>query len=295
MSALVLLALGGMLIAGGVVLLLFQLRPAPPHLSASLAQLVAAPARAAVTRPAARTGNRATRLPANITRIAGRYTGASDADLRILEMDRAQLAARAVLGGVAGLLVPASLAAALSVVGHVSPALPALFALLIAVVGWLLPGYLVRQRAARARQQMRDIVPAFATEVRMRRGAGSAPEDAMKEACRGWRAWQLQMIYAEIQRAQLANHSQWSALHELGESLQVAELRDLADIMTGAGDGAAVIATLDAEVRNLRHAQLAEDKAEAKNRTERLVQPGLMLLAGYILMLLIPPMMRVFG
>jgi Flp pilus assembly protein TadB len=306
MTALVPIALGGMLITGGLVLLGLQLRPAPPQLSASLAQLVAKPPDSGESRASSsaadgvRSGQAQRRwlsrlLPAGVRDGAARYLGAGDADLEILELDRAALLGRALLGGLAGLILPALAAALLAVVGHVSPAAPALIALFLAVFGWLLPGYLARQHAARRRGELVEVLPDFVTLVLLRRGVGAAPEQAMKDACRGRQAWMLRLMYAEIQRAQLANTAAWDGLHRLGERLGVAELRDFADTMSSAGDGAAVVSTLQAAVTSLRHARLTRDQAVAKKRTEQLVAPGLLLLAGYIAMLFIPALMRVFG
>jgi len=98
-----------------------------------------------------------------------------------------------------------------------------------------------------------------------------------------------------VLRAELGGEQPWDALRRLGARLGVEELRALADIVSTAADGAAVFDTLLAEARNLHHAELAAQQAEANATSERLIQPIALLAIGFVLLLLVPPLLRLFN
>src|SRR6516225_4994951 len=110
MSPLAVIAFGGMLAAAGLVLAVMSLRPAPPRLSAVLAQLSAAPAPAGeAPTPRAHLAGRWSWLPTPAARLIESHLGVTDADLEILNMTRAQLAAQKLTRAGVGLLMPSVL------------------------------------------------------------------------------------------------------------------------------------------------------------------------------------------
>jgi tight adherence protein C len=295
MTPLALITFGGMLIAVGIVLGVLALRPAPPQLSAALAQLTAAPASMTAI-PVTAAPDRWGWLPAPMARFIEGHVGVSDADLAIVDMTCAQLAARKVSRAGFGLLLPAFTTALLALIGAAPPfVLPAGFALALAIILWITPSSEVKTKASKARAQFRAALRSFLTLIAQERAARGSPTEALEESSRTWQAWSFQVIHTEVLRAELAGEQPWDALRSLGARLGVEELRALADIVSTAADGAAVFDTLLAEARNLHHAQLAAQQAEANATSERLIQPIALLAIGFVLLLLVPPLLRLFN
>lgn len=294
MSPLSLVTFGGMLVAAGLVAAVAALRPAPPKLSVALARLNAPSAvsnAAPVTLP-----GRWTWLPAPAAQFVTGHIGVSDEDLAILNLERPQLVAMKLTRTAAGLLAPSVVAVLLSLGGHPPVfVLPLGSTLLLAVVLWLVPSGRVRKRAARARGQFRAALRAYLKLVAQERAARGSPTEALEEASRGWQAWPFGLIHTEVLRAELSGQQPWLALRELGTRLGVAELRNMAEIVSTAADGAAVFDTLLAEARNLHHAELSMQRAEANATSERLIQPIGLLAFGFVVMLLIPPLLRLYA
>ena len=108
-------------------------------------------------------------------------------------------------------------------------------------------------------------------------------------------AWPFQLIHTEVLRAELAGDPPWDALRELGDpSRRRANCATTAEIVSTAADGAAVFDTLLAEARSLHHAELAAQQARANAASERLIQPLALLAFGFVLIILIPPLLRLF-
>ena len=299
MTALSAIVIGGMLVALGIVVGVHTLRPAPPQLAAALTQL----------RPTRPVGPAATTLlpetmrerfiallPTQGRTFLERHIGARDADLAILDLTRSQLLARMISGASAGLLLPPVAAAALAVVGMpLTAPLPAAAGLGLAMVLWWVPVRRVRTNAIRSRTQFTAALRAFLTLVAQERAARGSPVEALEEASRPWQGWPFRMIHSEVLRAELAGDTPWDALRTLGHRLGIDELRVLADVVATAADGAAVFDTLLAEARTLHHSELAAQHASANATSERLVQPLALLAIGFVLLVLIPPLLRLFG
>jgi hypothetical protein len=296
MSPLAVIAFGGMIAAGGLVLAVMTLRPAPPRLSAVLAQLSAAPTTGGETStPRARLDGRWAWLPTPVAHFVESHLGVSDADLEILNMTRAQLAGQKLTRAGVGLLMPTVLTVLISLTGKPPPIiLPAGFAVILAAVLWISASTEVTRKAARARAEFRAALRAFLQLVAQERAARGSPTEALEEASRGWHSWAYQLIHAEVLRAELAGQQPWTALRQMGTRLGVEELRGLAEIVATAADGAAVFDTLLAEARNLHHGELAAHQASENAASERLIQPLGLLAFGFVLLIIIPPLLRLF-
>jgi len=288
-----LIAAGGMLVGAGLVLGVWAVRPAPPQLSAALAQLSTQPSSRALVSVAA--DRPSGWLPLPLMRLAGRYLGVSDADLEITGWTRPQLAARKVFLALAGLLMPAVLTAALAITGSTPPLVfPAAFSLIIGGGLWAAPSQEIKTKAARARTEFRAALRVFLTLVGLERQARGSPTEALEEASREWRSWPFRLMHAEILRAELAGQQPWDGLRQLGDRLEVQELRNLADIVSTAADGAAIFDTLLAESRSLQHRYLTDEEAAANAASERLVQPVALLAISFMMLVLAPAVLRLF-
>ena len=295
MNPLGVITAGGMLTTAGAVRVVAALRPAPPKLSAALAQLVATPTIGDRPTPAPQPVRGWGVLPGPVTRFVHAHVGVPDADLQILGSTRPQLAATKLTRAATGLVAPTLLTTLLTVTGARPPLLfPVAFTLILTGALWVGPSNDVRKNAARARAEFRAALRAFLKLVAQERAARGSPTEALEEASRGWRGWPYRLIHTEVLRAELAGQQPWHALAALGQRLGVPELRSLADIVATAADGAAVFDTLLAEARTLHHAELSAHRAEANAASERLIQPIGLLAFGFVVMILIPPVLRLF-
>jgi hypothetical protein len=234
-------------------------------------------------------------LPEPVVQAIEARLGVTDADLAILDMSRAQLAARILSGAGAGLLAPSIMTAALALAGALpSLVLPAGFAIGLAITLWLTPARQVRLKAGRARAEFTAALRAFLTLVAQERAARGSPTEALEESSRLWQSWPFRLIHTEVLRAELAGDTPWNALRALGTRLGVEELNNLADIVSTAAEGAAVFDTLLADARNLNHADLAADQARANAVSEQLIQPLALMAVGFFLLILVPPLLRLY-
>jgi hypothetical protein len=287
-----------MITAAGLVLAVAAVRPGAPKLSLVLAQLNhAAPAAAAPEGAQGSAGGRGhwwgAVLPAPVVSLAQRYLGASPEDLNILAISRAELAGRKAALALAGLLVPPVLAAVLVVAGlDISALAPAALSLGLALLGWVIPSRQVGDRAARARGEFLAALTAFLALVGLERQARGSPTEALEEASRISGAWPFVMIHTELLRAELAGQPPWDGLRDLGARIGVDQLRNLADIVAAAADGAAVFATLLAEAANLRNAELSDQQERAGVAGEQLTLPAIVLATGFIMLVLYPALTR---
>ncbi|SOC50039.1 type II secretion system protein F (GspF) [Blastococcus aggregatus] len=288
--------LAGMLIAGGLVLGVRALRPAPPSLVAALEQLAAEPTvRTAPSVPAS-IQNRWDWLPVPVARVLDGHLGVSDADLAIIGRTRAELAARKLTLALAGLLTPSLFGLVFVLVDVPVPfVLPAVVGLGIAVVGWFLPSAEAREAADKARVEFRSSLESFLTLVAGERRARGSVEQALEEAAEISGSMPFVRMRRAIRRAALSGRKPWGELRDLGEELQVVELRNLADIAAVAADGASVYNTLLASARTLRHAELSDARTEANQVSERMARPLALLVTGLTLFVLVPFMLRMFG
>ena len=296
MTGLQMAILGGLLVGCGLVLAVRSLRPAPPALAAALDQLSAEPARVAVTLPATSTRDRWDWLPTRFAGLIDGHLGVSDADLKIIGWSRAQLAARKLTLALAGLLAPTLLSVILLLGGlGAFAAFPVMVGIAIAAVAWLLPTQEAHELARKARLEFRTNLEFFLTLVAGERRARGSVEQALEEAVEISDSMPFVAMRRAIRRAMLSGQKPWRDLRVLGEELEVAELRNLADIAEVAADGAAVYNTLLATARTLRHAELSDARTEANEVSERMSRPLALLVFGLTAFVLVPFALRMFG
>lgn len=296
MTGVQLVILGGLLLAGGLVLAVRALRPAPPALAAALEQLSAEPAVVNSALPSTSTKDRWDWLPPRLAAALDGHLGVSNADLKIIGWTRSQLAARKLAFALAGLVAPAFLSVVLALVGLGAFAvLPLGVGVAAAAVLWMLPSQEAREAAVKARLEFRTNLEFFLTLVAGERRARGSVEQALEEAVEVSGSMPFVQMRRAIRRAALAGRKPWADLRALGEELEVSELRNLADIAEVAAGGAAVYNTLLASARTLRHAELSDQRAEANDISERMARPLAALVFGLTLFVLVPFMLRMLG
>ena len=296
MTALQLMGVGGMLATCGVVLAIRSLRPAPPALQAALAQLNA-PAATVHRTATPRLRGQWDWLPPSIAELLEDHLGVADADLRVLGWTRSQLAARKVALALAGLFTPPILTTTFLMLGiNVPFAIPVVAGLVLGGYLWTLPTAEAKEAAAKARAEFRDALDFFLDLIALERLVRGSVKEALEAAAEISGCAPFLRIDAVLKRSALAGQEPWNALRDLGDELDIEELRALGDIAAIAGDsGAKIYGTLLAAGRSLRHATLAEERAQANAASARMSMPVALLTIGLTMFVAVPLILRMIG
>lgn len=268
--------------------LVHLVRPAPPDLRATLAQLSdTSPLAGASKEPASAAS---TWIPEMVLTRARRHLGVQQQDLEILSIDREQLATRRVTGFIAGAACVPLIAAVISLLGFRLPfALPSAATVFGAWVGWRMPADRIAARAGTARAQFNEALTTYTGLVALERVSRGSPVEALEEAARVSSCWPFQMLHREIARAELAGQQPWEALGRLGTRIGSDQLSSMARVVDAAAtNGAAIFESLLAESRNMRAHALAEAQREAGATSERMVIPVTLCVFAFALLFALP-------
>ncbi|WP_239312244.1 type II secretion system F family protein [Frankia sp. Cj3] len=292
-----------MLLAVGVGVGLWALTvwlfPPRPSLEEVLARLDPSPAASAVpaAAPAEQDGwaVRAGRPFVGPLRAAGLPTTALWQDLAALGRSvEAHLAEKAT-AGLAGLLFPSVVGLAFAAGGRpFPPAVPVALALLLAVLGFLLPDLTVRAEANRQRRAFRHALSAYLSLIQVLLAGGAGVETALTDAATIGTGWPFVVIRRTLRTARETRVSPWAALGRLGADLQISELTELADAVALAGtEGARIRQSLDAKAAALRVRQAHDAEADANAATERMSIPGVLIAIGFIVFVFYPALTQI--
>jgi Flp pilus assembly protein TadB len=169
-------------------------------------------------------------------------------------------------------------------------------ALLGMVIGALVPSLNVAQEAKKRRRDFRHVVGSFLDLVAMNLAGGRGVPEALQSASRISDGWAMVRIRDTLEMARLQGATPWSALGQLGEDMQVDELRDMAAALAlVADDGAKVRDSLSARAASLRSRELSEIEGRAQARSQSMLVAQLLLAAGFLIFLTYPAVVRVLG
>ncbi|GAA0387944.1 type II secretion system protein [Acrocarpospora corrugata] len=235
------------------------------------------------------------------------------ADLTLLGKSFEGFLATKVLLAVSGLFAFPLLVGWLALMGWgVSLHVPFWSALLVSVVFFLLPDAQVRRDAAVRRRDFRHAVGAFLDLVAMNLAGGRGVPEALLMAvsvgspgsagANGSPAdepgsnWAMERIREALANARIVGITPWQALGQLGDEINVDELRDLsAALGLVADDGAKVRSSLTARSATLRRRELAEIEGKAGERSQSMLVAQLLLCAGFVIFLSYPAAMKMLG
>jgi len=295
MTAVVMVLLGAG-VGLGVLLTWRALAPRPPSIDAVLAGLarpgIAIDTAAPTTRDEFdRIGSTARRLVESL----GYDTERHHQELELVGRTPERHAFDKLLGAVAGLLVPNLAATALVVMGIPAPlGLIAIFSLVTAVAGFLLPDMLLRDEADKRRRAFRHTLSSYLDLVNVLLAGGAGIETALHAAADAGDGWGYQTIRAELRRARLTGQSPWDTFAQLDARLGINELAELAASVSLAGShGARIRASLAAKADTLRGHQVAETEAAAEAATERMTVPVAVLLFGFLVFIAYPAVVQI--
>lgn len=295
-GALQLLMLGGALIGAAGGLLLWRLMPSEPRLDDVLERLSPVTT-AARSRQAAATPSRVERLgqwglksmPASV------WTTTPTRELRLLQIPPARYHGEKVAFALGGLLLGPLAGAFLTLLGYSVPVtIPVLGSIALAVGGFFLPDYNVRDDAKKARREFSRALSSYLDLVALERASGSGPRQALEVAAEVGDSWVFQRLGEELARTRWSGVTPWESLTELSTELGLSELADLADIMRLSGeDGAQVWSNLRARSASMRTAMLNAEKAHSAEISERMTLPMSMLGMVFLAILITPALLRV--
>ncbi|MFC4057958.1 type II secretion system protein [Planomonospora corallina] len=320
------------LLAGGVLglglfLLVRALFPARPGLVTRLLALDAAregtdAPRVRLVLPDEEVGDLRRGLGERMARLyaaRGWEVRSARADLALLGKSFEGFLATKALLAASGLLAFPLLAGWLAVMGWgVSLTVPLWAALVVAVVFFFLPDLQIRRDAARMRRDFRHVVGAFLDLVAMNLAGGRGVPEALMMAVSVSTAgtagtaraagtagaadpgeganWAMARIREALGNARIVGITPWQALGQLGDEINVDELRDLsAALGLVADDGAKVRASLTARAATLRRRELAEVEGQAGERSQSMLVAQLLLCAGFVIFLSFPAAMKMLG
>jgi tight adherence protein C len=298
MTTVVVTALGSAL---GVIGVVVGLRPAPPSLRAALAELERHPRNDAPSSPMGRR-QASVRIDRYVgAKLAGMASERNDVRawlwplLAITGTSIDELCGEIVLGATVGFVLPGLWWMAVSAGGvHLSFSVPIWAGLVLGCGGGVLPVWVLRSKATRARRAARKVVGAFLNRVVLCLAGGMGIEGALYASAQIGEDDVSERILSALVLAQDAGEPPWGALDRLGRDLGVAELTELAAAVGLAGaEGARIRMTLAAKASSIRRHDLAEAESEANSVTERLFLPGVFLLIGFLLFIAYPAVARI--
>ncbi|GAA2012832.1 type II secretion system F family protein [Catenulispora yoronensis] len=219
------------------------------------------------------------------------------ADLAILDRSVEQFLATKLLLAALGVVFGPFVFAAFYLIGlHLTPTIPVWLALLFGAVFFLLPDMEVKGQAADKRRDFRRVLGAYLDLVAMNLAGGRGLPEALMSAAEVSDGWALRRIRDALTDARVTGITQWNALSQLGDELDVDELKDLgAALALVAEDGAKVRESLAARAETMRHRELSEIEGAAGAKSQSMLVAQMLLCAGFMVFLLYPAMARVMG
>jgi len=280
----------------GVVLCIGALTPRPMPIDSLLAGL-ARPGQALTgDRHRADAGSdRVGRVARRAIEALGVDFGRYRHDLELVDRSNERHALDKLLGGIAGLLVPNLAGLALTSMGIGLPVgLVAVLSLGTAVVGFLMPDFMLRDEAEKRRRAFRHALSSYLDLVNVLLAGGAGIETALYAAADAGDGWGYQTIRSALRRARLTGQSPWDTFAALADDLGINELAELAANVSLAGShGARIRASLAAKADTLRGHQVAETEAAAEAATERMTIPVAVLLLGFLLFIAYPAVSQI--
>ncbi len=185
----------------------------------------------------------------------------------------------------------------LALVGlELTTAVPLVFALLLGVFGFFIQDLSLRSEAATRRREFRRTVGIFLDLVAMNLAGGRGLPEALLAASTISDHWSLIRIRQALANARLVGRTPWQALGELGEEVDVEELRDLAAALgLAAEDGAKIRQSLSARAATLRRKELSEAEGDEGERSQSMLVAQLLLCSAFLIYLAYPAITRLLS
>ncbi|MDF1705818.1 MAG: hypothetical protein P1U38_13695 [Aeromicrobium sp.] len=173
---------------------------------------------------------------------------------------------------------------------------PVLAGLALAAGFALIPNTSVATAAATRRNELRRALACYLDLVSMALAGGRGVPEALPAAAQLGRGWSFDVIADTLTMARYSGTTPWEALRDLGERVDVAELRDLGSALgLVADDGAKVRESLRARAATARARQLAEAEGAAERASSSITNAQLFLGFSFLLFLGYPAIAAVMA
>jgi tight adherence protein C len=264
-----LVLISGMLLAGGLCCLLTALVRSTPRLEAAL-ELVGADG---VDRlPLSDVGpvrSRSERMGAFVYRLMPiPLSSAQRRALRLQDKSIAEFYADKAVMAIIGAVLPALAGGSYAyLTGQLGP-IPAVAAVVGALIGFFIPDLLLRRRTENVRTGAAEALLVYIDLVTLERLTNASATQALHNAAALSDVPLFVQIRTALERARLEQQSPYAELRGLSDELKLPELADIADVMQLDETGAALSGTLRARVRELRDAHLTREQIKASAAAE---------------------------
>jgi Flp pilus assembly protein TadB len=218
-------------------------------------------------------------------------------DLAITATPPETFAVKVVGYGVAmALMVPLLAIGAATAHIDVSLAIPVLGIIVLGVGGAALPFIDLHTAAERRRRHFCHSLATYASLVSMAM-AGSMGWSSALEAAASVSStdWAMDEIAQALLWSQAYHRPPWEGLDRLAERFALSDLSDLARSMAQAGDGARIRATLETKAASLRLSETTAAEHDAQAVTQKMLLPGVLLMAGYGVLIFYPALASFTG
>jgi tight adherence protein C len=264
-----LVLISGMLLAAGLCCLVMAFARTAPRLEAVLERI----ATDGVDRPSSHdigpVRSPSERLGAFIYRVVPvPLSSGQRRALRLQDKSIAEFYADKTVMAIIGAVLPGLAGGAFAyLTGRLSP-IPAILALLGAVIGFFTPDLLLRRTTDNVQTGAAEALLVYIDLVTLERLTNASATQALHNAAGLSDVPLFVQIRTALERARLEQQSPYTELRRLSDELQLPELADIADVMQLDETGAALSGTLRARVRELRDAHLTREQIKASAAAE---------------------------
>lgn len=195
-----------------------------------------------------------------------------------------------------GLLGPVMWAAAGVLGVHLSFEIPALGFVVLGVAGAVTPFVDLHQAAVARRRHFCHSLSTYASLVSMAMAGAMGWSSALEVAASvSSEDWAMAEIAQALLWAQAYRRQPWEGLDRLAARFSLPDLADLARAMSQAGDGARIRDSLEAKAHSLRLKETAALEDAAQAVTQKMLLPGVLLMAGYGVLVFYPALAAFTG
>jgi hypothetical protein len=154
----------------------------------------------------------------------------------------------------------------------------------------------LHQAATRRRRHFCHSLSTYASLVSMAMAGAMGWSSALEVASTvSSTDWAMREIAQSLLWAQAYRKQPWEGLERLAVRFDIADLTDLARSMAQAGDGARIRDSLEAKAHSLRLKETSALEDSAQAVTQKMLLPGVLLMAGYGLLIFYPALASFTG
>ncbi len=187
--------------------------------------------------------------------------------------------------------------AAMGAIGlHLSFEVPTLGVLVLGTAGAISPFVDLHKAAERRRRHFCHSLSTYASLVSMAMAGAMGWSSALEVASTvSSTDWAMDEIAQSLLWAQAYRRQPWEGLERLAVRFNLPDLTDLARAMSGAGDGARIRDSLDAKAQSMRLKETSALEDAAQAVTQKMLLPGVFLMAGYGVLVFYPALAAFTG